>query len=556
MRSKFVPVLLLSIAATFFLSSCSKKKNTIGRYVPANAAIVVHVNAESVTAKLPWEEIKQNDLFKAIYADTSLSSYTKAALDNPESTGIDIKKDLVYFMVKDSSGGYAAAIGTVKDAAKFKAYNAAALKNATSSEKDGVQYMVSDRTTVSWDKDKFIVLSDAPEMKQMNDLDKVIGKDTTRVIIPKSTRDGVSTASMLYALKEDNSLAEDEKFSELISTKGDIHFWANSEALNAGNFGAAAMGGIGMANISKLYKGSFTTGTVQFENGKIDVDMKSYAGKEMTDLLKKYGGTKIDADMVKRLPAKDVALFLAMNFKPEGIKEFLKLIGMDGFANLGASQFGFSVDDFVKANKGDILLSVSDITKDTAGKMNAAILFAGSKGDQPSFDKLVVAGKKLGSDALPGGAPNFYFNQNDKYFSIGTKKEYIDQFAAKTTDNNFAFFDKISSGPIGGYVNMQYILTSVRSAASKDSLAVAAIDASLKIWDHVLISGGEFKGGGVTQHVEINLVDKTTNSLKQLNQYAAVIGNIARQKEKDKGSWDIRLRGDTTKASMDSLMVQ
>jgi hypothetical protein len=35
-----------------------------------------------------------------------------------------------------------------------------------------------------------------------------------------------------------------------------------------------------------------------------------------------------------------------------------------------------------------------------------------------------------------------------------------------------------------------------------------------------------------------------------------VIGNIARQKEKDKGSWDIRLRGDTTKASMDSLMVQ
>ncbi len=458
----------------------------------------------------------------------------------------------MFFVVKDSSGGYVAAIGTVKDAAKFKAYNAAALKNATASEKNGIQYMVSERTTVCWDKDKFVVVSDAPEMAQMNDFDEMMRKDSTPVILPKSTRDGVSTAAFIYALKEDNSLAENEKFSELVNTRGDIHFWANSESLYAA---APGIGGMAMINIRKLYEGSFTAGTVQFENGKIDVDMKSYAGKEMTDLLKKYGGTKIDADMVKRLPAKDVAVFFAMNFKPQGIKEFLKLIGVDGFVNMGTSQFGFNLDDFVKANKGDILLSISDIKKDTAGKTEVAILFAASKGDKASFEKLMTAGKKLGSTPMPGGGPNLHVNQDDKYFSIGTKKEYIDQYVSKNADNKFAFFDKISSGPIGGYVNLQYIMTSFRGEAGKDSLALAALDASLKVWDNILVSGGEFKDGGVTQHVEINLVDKTTNSLKQLNQYAAVIGNIAREKKKENGMWDIRLKGDTTLVNKDSLPV-
>jgi hypothetical protein len=98
-------------------------------------------------------------------------------------------------------------------------------------------------------------------------------------------------------------------------------------------------------------------------------------------------------------------------------------------------------------------------------------------------------------------------------------------------------------------------MTSFRAEAGKDSLALAALDASLKVWDNILLSGGEFKDGGVTQHVEINLVEKSVNSLKQLNQYAAVIGNIARQKKMENGMWDIRLKGDTSIVNKDSLPV-
>jgi hypothetical protein len=51
------------------------------------------------------------------------------------------------------------------------------------------------------------------------------------------------------------------------------------------------------------------------------------------------------------------------------------------------------------------------------------------------------------------------------------------------------------------------------------------------MWDNLLSTGGDFKNGGITQHMEINLVDKTTNSLKQLNSYLGVMGSIEKKKK-------------------------
>ncbi|HMF71139.1 MAG TPA: hypothetical protein VK616_06670 [Flavitalea sp.] len=39
------------------------------------------------------------------------------------------------------------------------------------------------------------------------------------------------------------------------------------------------------------------------------------------------------------------------------------------------------------------------------------------------------------------------------------------------------------------------------------------------MWQDILITGGKVKNGAMNYDVEINLVDKNVNSLKQLNQY-------------------------------------
>lgn len=553
MQFKFFPTLLFAFTALLFITSCGKKTNTQGLYIPATAAVIVHVNSEAISSKLPWEEVKQNVLFKSLYADSSLSSYVKSAMDNPENTGIDSKKDLLFFMVKDSAGAYVAFEGTVKDAAKFKTYNTAALKDAMASQKNGVEYLSNKRTTVSWNKEKFIVIADAPEANQLNNIDKLMNKDSSLTAPPATSRDGLSTAASLYQLSENNSMAKNEKFSKLINNKGDVHIWLNTQALYEGNAGMAALS---MVNISKLYEGSFTAGTINFENGQVIVDLDSYAGKEMTDLWKKYGGSKISNDMVKRLPAKDVAVLIALNFKPEGIKEFVKLLGVEGLINMGSGLIGFNLDDFVKANKGDILLSVSDITKDSSGKTDANILFAASVGDKASFDKLVNAGNKMGKQQLGISASKIFYNRNDPYFAIGNKKESIDQFVAKEGNSQFDFMNKIASGPMGGYVNLQYILNSMRDEAGKDSLGLVALDASLKFWKDIIMSGGNFKEGAVTQHIEINLLDKTNNSLKQLNTYIGIMANVIKEKKKETSITEIRLPGITYPGPDTSAMVQ
>ena len=347
----------------------------------------------------------------------------------------------------------------------------------------------------------------------------------------KYTRDMNAVAAGILALKEDASLAKNEKFSGLMAEKGDAHFWFNAEYFSS----SAALPGIGaMANLSKLYQGAITAATVNFENGKINLDAKSYGGKEITDLYKKYSGKDFDKSMVKNIPSKNMAAFFAFNFKPEAVKEFLKILNMDGLINLGAAQVGFNLDDFVKANKGDILIAVTDIKQDTLVGQNADFIFAASINDKTSFNKIIDAGKKFGGEML--GAQNKYaYNVNDKYFVFTNNKTVIDTYIAGTANTSFDFMDKISGGPFGGFVNFQYIFNNMKPKVTADSLDVEIYNASIKMWDNLLISGGNFKDGGITQHWEANMMDKNSNSLKQLNSYLGTM-SIIQEKKKAKNN--------------------
>ncbi len=530
---------LLTVFAVLIFASCTKT-NKEGKFIPKNAAIAVHVNGASLSTKLPWDDVKQNELFKQMYADTSMPAFVKQALDNPDNSGIDTKTDLLFFLQKDTIGGIGAFTGTIKDAEKFKLFTLDVTKGGVQSERDGVNYISKYPVCVGWNKERFVYLVDAPQMNMQS----AMSKDSNGMYKEKS-RDIGAACKIVFDLKEDNSLAKNEKFTELIKKTGDIHFWMNSEELYKGT---ASMPAMAMVNIGKLYEGSFTAATVNFENGKILMDAKSYAGKELTDLYKKYGGKNIDEDMIKRLPSKDVAAVFAMSFKPEGIKEFLKLLGVEAYANMGLAFAGFSMDDFIKANKGDILIALTglkqkastdsiEILSNKSDNVEPEIIFASSVGDKEAFNLLIKAGEKLGKD-VPAGMPIAY-NTDGKLFAIGNSKENIDKYFAGKSNNNFDFLSKINGTPFGGYINFQFILKAFENNLSKDSTAKVMYDASIKMWDNVYMKGGNFEGGGITQTVEINLMDKSTNSLKQLNQYLGLLSKIKMEEDKKRRTVDV-----------------
>jgi hypothetical protein len=139
---------------------------------------------------------------------------------------------------------------------------------------------------------------------------------------------------------------------------------------------------------------------------------------------------------------------------------------------------------------------------------------------------------------VPANFPVTY-NSNGKYFAISSSKENTDKYIANNSNNNFDFLSKISGNPFGGYINLQYILKAFESDATKDSTAKIIYDASLKIWDNVYMKGGNYEDGALTQTVEINLMDKNTNSLKQLNQYLGYVGQIVEEKKKQRELLDL-----------------
>ncbi len=523
-RMPAIAVLLVLLTA-----ACSKK-NKEGKYVPKDAAVVVHINGAALSEKLPWQDVKSNELFKELQSDTAVTSFVKQALDNPENTGIDTKTDLLFFLQKDTMGGYAAFTGTVKDAEKFKLFNLDIAKSGIESEEAGVNFISKYPMCVAWNKEKFVYIFNTPELNAQRYSGGKIPKD----------RDIRAACKMVFDLKESNSLAEDEKFTALVKKTGDIHLWMNSEMLNEDNPAAAALP---MLDITKLYKGSIAAATVNFENGKIAVDAISYANKELTDLWKN-NSKDVDEAMLKRLPAENVAAVFAMSFKPEGLKEFLKLLGVEGYANMGLAFLGFTLDDFVKANKGDIAIAVTNFkaANDTAaiGMSNAAmfksapdVLFTTSIGDKDAFNKLVKAGEKLGKGEM-AALPTISFNTNGNYFAIGNSKENVDKFIGGSGATAPDYLSKITGQSFGGYANLQYILKSFANEAAKDSTAKLVYDASLKFWDNVYTKGGDYKDGGMTQTIEINLMDKTTNSAKQLNSYLGTVAKLGKQKNDER----------------------
>lgn len=528
-------VKLIALAAiTIFFASC-KDSNTQGRHIPSTASIAVHINGKSLSEKLPWNDIKANPLFENVYTDSNMSATMKKIFDNPDNSGIETKSDIIFFVQRDADGGYVALQGEVKDAAAFKTLTAEMVKNGTASEKDGISFVNNSTSCVGWSKEKFVFIADAPEMGQLDELSRRMKRDSIDISTNKK-RDVVAACKSVFELDESKSLAKNEKFGDLIKEQGDLHFWINAEEMNKN--GASLMPALAMINLEKLYKGNYTAGTVNFDNGKINLSMKSYAGEEMSKLYEKYSGSKVSEEMLKKIPGKDVMGALALNFKPEGLKEFLRITNLEGFVNVGVSELGFTLDDFVKANKGDIVLGLTDLAIKTdsidggaGNRPDFNYVFATSVGDKTAFNKLVKAGELLSGKLIEPGKAPFAYSTNGTYFAFSNTQANADQFV-NGAGSSFDFISKISGEPIGGYFNIQSIMKAFGSEASKDSLGKMVYDASLKMWDNVTFKGGSFKDGAMISNGEINLVDKSTNSLKQMNTYFALIGQVMKEKEK------------------------
>ena len=533
------PFQLLLIAVLITAVSC-KQTDKVGKLVPADAGIVIHVNGNTLSEKLSWEEIRNTDWFRDMYTEGT-DSVAKKLMDDPENSGIDTKSDLLFFTRHQGNGGYFAFTGSVKDAKAFEAFNKN-ISKSNSTKADGYNSITfANHGVVTWNDDRFIYLTNVPSPgnPRMNvgynqgepPYQQSYSSDSLRIF-----------AKQLFQLDGDNSLGRNDKFSDMIKEKGDMHFYMNAGEI----YGNMAGGMMSMMKMNVLWEGNIAAATINFDDGKITMKSKQYYGKELSELFDKYESKKIDKAILNRIPSKDVVAVFAMNYPPQGIKEFAKLIGVDGMLNGFLGNVNYSIEEFQKANKGDLLIAVSDFTpmkcegqahgnKDTvrqATNLPVKVLFATSVNDRAAFDKLITTLKtekdKMGE--VPS-IPSISYSLNNDWFAASNSQDYVNQFLAGG-DNNQPFTDRLAGNASGGYLNIQKLIQGFKSWGHDTTSKSPAMDASLAMWEDAWFTAGEYKNGSISTEGVINLVDKKTNSLKQLNQYINTISKSIREQKR------------------------
>lgn len=538
--------LTITIVAVMTVFSACKKSNDAGKMIPKDALIILHLNIKSLSSKISWDEIRQTSWYKEAYNDTAAKPWVKKIMDNPENSGIDFNAGLFVFAQKNAGTGQVVFEGDIKDAAVFEAFNRNFTTEAATTKDGNLNTLtLKNESVVCWNNKKFAYVFNSPFMAQVP-----VNTDSTQAPVPQASTVAqlLQTCKNLFSLSSDANLEKNEKFAKLIKEDGDVHYWQNTEQFMKNS---PQLGMMSMLKLDLFFKENVSTMTANFENGKINVHQKMYASAELTDLMKKYGGGSVNSEMIHNIPSGDLTGLLSIHYKPEGLRELIKLTGMDGFINMFITQQGFTLDDFVKANKGDVLFAVTDFTmkpdtftfktgsgKDTvfnSYKPDLNMLFSVSIDDNPSFDKLMSAAKKMSAEMRKDSG--IYYARNTKYFALGNNQQNLNKYIAGGS-NKIDLPGKTDDHPVAFYINIQKILMQINPRPGMDSVERIVLSESKRMWSDIFLSGGEYNDGGFVMHTEVNLQDKNTNSIKQLNTYADHIAKVVIEKKiKNKEKW-------------------
>ena len=548
--------LLILPSIVLLLASCGNKDATSGLMIPKDAAMVVHINSSSLASKLSWQEITQTTWFKMMHEDVPADdTVANQLLADPASSGIDTKADMLLYVKKQGSHNYMIFSGSLTDAAAFEKL-CTKVHSQSNVKKDGdFSYLdLRDKAAIVWNQSHFAYAGNAPDapMGRSKTMDghalnnggseRGFGVDSLRMF-------GMNALS----LKGSDNL-NDDRFTSLIKDGSDVQIWVSSGHQVAGLINTQ----VAMAK-TDIFENNYTALSVNFDNGKITARAKKYFNDEMDKIMSNNRPQNISADVINRIPSSNVAAVLAFNYSPKALREILAATGLDLFADMALAKAGFRVDDIVNANKGEVLVALTDpssvkktdttrskksVTISPSTKADINILFATSVNDTAAFQKMVSMGlnllkQKMGDEAgnadVPKSLPWVNYKLQNNWFAVSNTAAFRDKFLAGG-NSNVPFAGKITGHPVGLYIDLQKL---------SQWMGVFGSTGTENIFQDITGQGGDYKNKATAFDFEINFTDKTTNSLKQLNQYfdkVSVLHNENRKKMKEAKIKDIEVK--------------
>jgi hypothetical protein len=570
MTKNISKVLLTAVTAAVVFSACSKLPEQ-SKYIPKTAGVVLNINSKEISKKLITNGITMDKLFTAVQEKDTASAAMKAWKD-AENSGIDLQSNFFVSVVFNSSQqSYVSMTGGLKDATKFEAYLKKTIANYSLKTKKDFQYVWEEdqKAVIGWNKETVIYVrgvdadklkssmpgAAAPAYPDSDSEEAAVAADSAAVAPARAVTlaasaeedTWVAETDHLFHLKKDETAGTIDAFKDLLKGDADISVYVNPEPIYS------TQATMIPANLKAIISGTYYTGAVNFEKGKIVLEGSSYVGKELAAIYKKYDAQEADLSMLEKYPSSNITGFMVYGFDFRMLGDIIKSTGLDGIANMTLHSSGLTLDDILNAFKGQMVFVASDfaITKkpnpyfpeDSITKTDAKWVFAMKVGDKTAFNKVMASPMLQGMFTKQGdryvmaqqGMPGMpAVSITDQLVTLASDNAVLTAYLegkSKAGGLDNSFVSKIKGNPLGGYINLEKVSNTIPEEDVPEDGKELAGQVKNLLKDATVLSE---KFDGKVQHSQmvLNFKNENENSLVQLVNLGTNVAKYMQDKKK------------------------
>jgi hypothetical protein len=530
-RSAFI-----ALIAMVLFSSCKSKVSKQATLIPKDAMVVFVMDQDGMSEKLKKGNFKLDESIEKLFV-TIDSIKGKKMLTDAKNAGVDFKEKMFGFITqkgnpKTTQITSANLIATLTDASKFETFIKAQDLFKGRDVKKGTNYsyiQLDGNGMISWTSDLAMVTGFM--VNQTGSFDNVTGTYKEPAAINK-VEELKKLVESFYTLKDADKVSSVKAFSDMMNEKADAYIFASTTSTT----NTLSMLPFQLPKLEELMKDNYSTGLINFEDGKITSTGTYYFNDRLNSLMKQYGSSSVKPSVLENFPTQNMNAALLMSFKPEMVGGIVKELELETLANIGLSQVGITMQDIYKCLKGDIAFAMGDFAMTPSGGLlgvqpSMKYLMAAEVGDKASLDKVLAKAVEMKVLENNGGiytlnkampSPMVYVRIDTKNIFVTSDEATYTQYAAKTLKSNLNkdFTGKLNGKTMAMYVNINSFLNAFAPMASSNEHGKVVMNKALSTFNDAYMFADNVTDGKLKSSAEFTMKDAKQNSLVSLADFA------------------------------------
>lgn len=400
----------LSVLAVLivFMAACSKKAEYI-HVIPADASAVASVNLNTLADKAGLND-KGNEGMKQKMMEALKSGMNAAAfqqlekiMKDPSRSGIDIKAPIFVFTSKTFiTPAMVAKVSNIDDLRASLDLMAKEGICQPIAEEDGYSFTTLKKNSLLVFNENAAVLTEAYGTSQMD-----VAKQTISTLLKQT---------------EENSIMKNSGFKKMQNQKGDINFFASMDAVPKIYSQQISMGLSSQLDLSEV----MAVGNLNFEKGKIALQIETYSDNAETDaLLKKQvqAVKKLNTTFLQNFPESTLAF---LNIGVNGAAFYDLLLNNEEFRRNVSLAKAEEVKSLFASFDGDISIGLINVTMNSAPTFAAYADAKNGNALKALYDKKKELKLGRNEDIIQLGENEYVYksNTNNVFFGIRNQQMY------------------------------------------------------------------------------------------------------------------------------------